>query len=316
MPWLTATRRKIVPVSGQDKGVSNPLKWDFSKAGILAGIYLQIRGSLTGTITAPNALGKASIIRNVRVFHNSSGDIHLFSGPQYHYLIRDYLEHYIDPVPGADARSAVAAGAYNLDMWIPLAVSAIDPRGLINLQDEGVTLSLSVEFETDAMIATGITAHTCTVTPHLELFTLPKDEKDRPAFNVLHSIMSETKSIAAAGDFDYPWPLGNAYLQLMHGAGMAQSPADAWSKVILRAQQTDRMYEYVPASADMEYSRFHGRARLLGTLALDFLGSDGLGCYGGDRDLIYSNIVSDLKTTITATGATSLHCVRRMLVAA
>lgn len=315
MSWMTATRRKLVPDKSQAKTVSNPLKWDFSKADVLAGVYLEIRGTITGTLSSLNALGKASIIREVRLFHNSSGDIIKLSGAQYHYLIRPFMEDYKDPVPSSDARSAVATGGYILDMWLPCALSALDPRGLINLQDEGVTVTLTVEFEADANIATGITAHTATVIPHLELFSLPKATEDRPAFNVIQQIMGESKAIAAAGDFNYPWPLGNAYLQLVHGCGIGVAGADTWSKAILRAQNTDRMYEYVPHSADLDYARFHGVARLGGVVAFDFLGSDGLGVYGGDRDVIYSNIVSDLKTVITATQADTLHSVRRMLVA-
>ena len=315
MPFIGATRRKFVPLPAQSKGATSPLKWDITKAGVLGGIYLAIRGTVTGTVTVPNAFGMASIVRGVRVFHNASGDIDNFTGPQYDYIIRDHIEDYKDPVPANTGRNAVTATTFILDKYIPLAVSAIDQRGLINLQDEGVTVSLTVEFETDSVVATGATV-AATVTPYLELFTLPRDPKDQPAFSVIHQIMAETRAISGAGEVDYAWPLGNAYIALYHCAGYAQVPAESWSKVIVRAQQTDRMYEYDPQSADLEYSRWHGRARLLGVIPVDFAGSEGLGMYGGDRDFVYSQLVSDLRTTITCTGATTFTAIRRMLVAA
>lgn len=76
------------------------------------------------------------------------------------------------------------------------------------------------------------------------------------------------------------------------------------------------MYEYDPQLADLEFGRWHGRSRIPGTIPIDFLGSDGLGAYGGDRDLIFSNLVSDLRTVVTFTGAATFTAIRRMLVAA
>jgi hypothetical protein len=80
--------------------------------------------------------------------------------------------------------------------------------------------------------------------------------------------------------------------------------------------QTDRLYEYDTKSADLEFCRWHGRARLAGVIPVDLSGSDGLGMYGGDRDVVvFSNLVSDIKSVITATAAGTLHSVRRQLVA-
>ena len=69
-PFQTATRRKFVPYPTKSKGLESPLKFELSKAGILGALYLVIRGSLTGTLSALNPLGKASIIRQVRGFLN------------------------------------------------------------------------------------------------------------------------------------------------------------------------------------------------------------------------------------------------------
>lgn len=315
MPFQTATRRKFVPVPSKDKGTSNPLKFEITPSGILAGIWLAIRGNIAGTLSNPNALGKASIIRQVRGFVNTGVDLFQFSGPGYHYLLRNHIEDYKDPVPSSDGRSAVAAGDYNLDMFIPIALSAIDQRGLLNLQSDELVLTVHVEFEADANIATGITGHTCTVTPYLEIFTMPPDREDRPPFNTVQQIIEETRVVSAAGDVPYKWPTGNAYLQLLLGLGFGVSGADDWSKIIVKAQQTDRMYEYDPKGLDLEYGRWHGAARIVGTIPLDFVGSDGLGLYGGDRDLIFAQLATDLMAIITATASGTLYAMRRQLVA-
>lgn len=315
MSFQTATRRKFVPVPSKDKGSSSPVKFEITPSGILGGLYLAIRGSLAGTMSSPNPLGKASIIRQVRAFVNTGIDLIQISGPGYHYHLREHIEDYKDPVPASDARSAVAIGAYNLDMYLPVALSAIDQRGLLNLQSDKLVLTVHVEFEADANIGTGITGHTCTVTPHLEIFSMPPEDSDKPAFNTVQEIIEETRVVAGSGDLEYKFPTGNAYLQLMLGLGFGVSGSDGWSKVIIKAAQTDNMYTYTPTGLDLEYGRFHGKARLAGTIPLDFVGSDGLGLYGGDRDVFFSSLVTDLLAVITATGAGTLTAIRRQLVA-
>lgn len=316
MPFQTATRRKFVPEPSKDKGASNPLKFEITPSGILGGIYISIRGNLAGAVvTGLNPLGKSAIIRQVRAFVSTGVDLVQLSGPGYHYHLREHIEDYKDPVPQSDARSVLAAGNYNLDMYIPIAMSAIDQRGLINLQSEELVLTIHVEFEADANLASDITGHTCTVTPYLEIFSMPPAQEDRPPFNTVQEIIEETRVISGAGDYPYKWPTGNAYLQLLFGFGFAVSGSDDWSKVIIKASQTDRLYEYSPISLDLEYGRWHGKARLPGTIPLDFVGSDGLGLYGGDRDVFFSSLVTDLISIITTTGAGTLYAIRRQLVA-
>ncbi len=315
MSFETATRHKIVPLVPQSiSATARVLKWTMDKAGYMAGIYLPIIGSLTGTLTAPNALGKACIVKGVRLQVNSQLDLIVLNGVQYHYMLRDYIETFGDPVPQSDAKSAVAAGAYNLSMFLPIALNARDRYGLFPLQNEKTTVTLSVEIDADANIATGITAHTCTISPKLEIFTVPPDPKDQLQPELVQSIIGEPQTITAAGDVEYIWPRGNTIFSMIHAAGIGAAGADAWSKAILRAQQNDVIYEMDPLLADYWFSRFHGRARVAGVIPWDLIGSSGLGRYSSARDSIYTQAITSLKTVFTFTGATTLHSVRAELV--
>src|SRR5215831_15280750 len=121
------TRRKVLPLTGAvtrpvGGGTFGPLT--LPKTGLLARLYLALRGNIAGTLTVPNALGMASMISRVRVVANSGLDIFNVSGSGYNYLLRNALEsEYIDPVGQSTATTAVAAGAFNLDMVIPIAVN-------------------------------------------------------------------------------------------------------------------------------------------------------------------------------------------------
>jgi hypothetical protein len=49
-------------------------------------------------------------------------------------------------------------------------------------------------------------------------------------------------------------------------------------------------------------------------MPLDMVASSGLGYYGSLRDVFNSALVTDVESVITATGAGTLHTVRRQIV--
>lgn len=314
MAFQDSTRRKFIPLTTQTKGTTNPLSWDIPKTGLLAGIFLNITGTVTGTLSAPNALGMASIVRRVRVITNGGIDLINISGAGYHYLLRDNIEDYKDPAPHATARNAVTATTFNLDMFLPIALNSRDPIGLFMLQNEQTLVQLQVEFEADTTVATGATV-AATVAPVAEVFTVPVDNKDWPPLNVVQQILEDTRAIAATGDYDYSWPRGNTYVQVLHGYGIGASPAENWTRSRLMVNQSEILADYVPGTMNIEFTRTHGRARLVGTIENDFIGSSGLGTFGSSRDLLYSALVTELMTRLTASATGTLYTVRRQLVA-
>jgi hypothetical protein len=317
MSFEENTRRKEVLLDPWTSAAAGggKTKWVLDHSGILAGIRLSIKGTLGGTLTAPNPLGYAAILKWLRFYLSTNVDLAGFSGAGYHYLIRDFLGDYKDPVPAANARSAVAAGNYNISVALPVTMNLRDRVGLVLLQTEKVQLNLHVDLEADANVATGITSHSCTIQPSLIFFTVPPDVKDRPLFNTVHSWMEETLQIAAAGNFPYPWPIGNTILGMFHGVGIGVSGADHWSEARIRAQQNDCIEEYLPETADLAFQETHGRARLPGVIPMDQLGASGLGSYGSARDSLVTLNMTSLKSIIKATQAETLYSIRRELVA-
>jgi hypothetical protein len=64
----------------------------------------------------------------------------------------------------------------------------------------------------------------------------------------------------------------------------------------------------------MEFNRFHGRARILGVIPFDLVGSSGLGNFGSVRDVLYSQLITDLDSVINFAAAGTLYTIRRQLV--
>ena len=322
MAFQDATRRKFLPLSTQAKGTSNPLTWQIPKTGLFAGLYLTIRGAVVdnGSFANPNPMGLASIVRRVRLITNAGIDLVSISGVGYSYLLRNFLEDYRDPVPNNNGTSAVNAvsapgQAFNLDMYIPAVLNSRDPVGLFMLQNEQTLVQLQVEFEADAAVASDVTV-SATVTPYVEIFTVPQRTEDWPRLDVVQQIVEDTQAVTAVGELDYYWPRGNTYVQVLHGYGIGASASDDWSRAQLIVNQSDVLNEYTPAAADIEYSKTHGVARPAGVLPFDLLGTSGLGAFGSARDLFYSGLVTDLFSRITISAQPgTLYTVRRQLIA-
>lgn len=315
MPFETATRRKIVQLSDLNKpSGGGSVSVQLPRTGLLARVFLAIRGNVAGTLTAPNALGFASILKRVRLQANSGIDIINVSGAGYHYLLRQLQELESDTTPQSNARSAVTAAPFNLDMVLPVALNQRDALGLIMLQSEQTVLTLYVDFETDSTVATGGTV-TATVTPYLELFSVPAVATDWPPLNIVHQILEDQQSIAASGDFTYSWPRGNRYLQLAHGLGIGASSSDNFTRVKLRLNQSEYLQDSDVKYLDVERAFSTLTQRLTGTIIFDLIGSSGLGTYDKARDSIDSSLLTDLSSVITASGPGTLYTVRRQLVA-
>jgi hypothetical protein len=312
------TRRKILPLTSQitrpvGGGTFGPLT--LPKTGLLARMFLALRGTVAGALTTPNALGLSAAINRTRVQANSGIDIFNVSGPGYAYLVRNVLEsEYIDPLGQTNGTSAVVAGAFTLDEMIPLALNMRDTTGLIMLQNEQTIVNTYIDWLADASLATGATVTLTTGDLFLEVFTVPPDPKDWPPLNIVHQTLEDQQQVAAAGDFPYYWPRGNTYLMIMHGAGIGAAGADNFSKFAVRVNQSDYLQSTPVDYLDMEFRLQKGRARPAGAIFVDLLASSGLGCYGLTRDMFNSALVTDLASVITATGALTLFTVRRQLV--
>lgn len=310
------TRQKMVPLPVLTRPVGGGLTTqELPKTGFLARIFLQISGSVAGTLSAPNALGFSSIIKRVKLTTNSGIDIFNMSGAGYGYLLQPWLElgeHFASSNQN-QFNTAVTATTFKLNMVIPVMLNRHDPVGMILLQNEQLQVILSVEWEADATVATGATV-TGTATPVLEFFTVPSDKDDYPPLNVVHQIIEDQISFGSTGDQIYNAPRGNTYLQMIMGYGINVSAADNWSRAIMRINQSDILYDFSPAMQNALYDFGGGYNRILGSILFDFLGSDGLGNYGTARDFVNSALLTDFQTVLTLTATGTLFVVRRMLL--
>lgn len=313
------TRRKVVQLPTMTRptggGVVSQV---LPKTGLLSKIYLAISLTISGSLSGLNALGVASAISRIRLTANSGLDLYNVSGPGNAYLLSELLNTELGsgPILGTtlnQGRSAVSAATFKLDTVIPLSVNDRDPIGLLMLQNESTVLQLSVEFPADTAVATGATV-TGTVKPYLELFTVPVLPEDWPPLDIVQQILEDQQSVAATGQYVYPWPRGNTYLQVAHGLGIGASGSDSFTQVGVRVNQSEWLQNTDTSFLDDEHQWLRGRARPGGGIYFDLMGTSGLGNFGSTRDLFNSGLVTDLSTVITASATGTLYTVRRQLV--
>lgn len=313
----TRLRRKRYPTLTRAVG-GGVQRFQLDQVGVLSRIYLKIAGSIAGTLSAPNAGGMASVVRQVRVAANTGLDIINLSGIGYHWLVRDFIDLFsADPTPEATARNAVTATTFDVSMVIPISLNNREQIGDILLQNRDTQLTVEVDFEADATVATGATV-TATVVPTVEYFEVPNDPKAFPDVTTVHRIIEESKAIGGAGDDTYRVPEGGVL------TGLYQlCVGSTWTRAILRAQSGNILEDHVPESMEQVYNAIHGRGAALTGGAItgrnvrvlwDFLGSDGLGAYGSVRDVFDTARLTALESIVSIAGASTLRTVRRELV--
>lgn len=312
-----ATRRYLLPLPAQTKGAgvgAGVYTWELPPSAILARIWLMCTGLIAG-VTVPNALGQASIIRRARLTANSGQDLFNTSGAGYHYLIRQFTGLNRDPFPGSTSRAAVAGGAHDVSMLLECQINPRDPLGLIMLQNRQTVLTLSVDMETDATV-TGAGTYTATIRPWLELYSVPQKPEDYPNFGVVNVILEDTQAVGGAMDFIYEWQRGGTYYGVFHGFGIGAAPADSWTQARVRTNQSNYIEDVTPLLKSAEFAWNHpgGVVRNLGLIPFDWLGSSGLNYFGVARDMLNSQVITNIETVLTTTGAGTLYTVRKMLV--
>jgi hypothetical protein len=311
--FVGSTRRKLLKLGAVAKGTTNPLTFQIPQTGYLSKIYLSITGAVAGTLSAQNALGFSSVVRRIRLQANNGISLMDLSGPGYHFLLRDHIDAYGDPVPWANGRTAITATTFDVSMVLPVMINSRDTLGAVNLQNEETVVTLQVDFEDDAVVATGATV-TATVQPTIEIFTIPERQEDRLSLRTIHQILEDARVISGAGQLDYALPRGNTYLYAGHMIGAGVSGSDLWTTADLVVNQSDTLEAFTVQSQRLQFGTSHGRDRLLGTVHYDFAGTSGLGMFSSLRDAINSQAVTEFLSRLNITGAVTLRTLRRQLV--
>lgn len=316
MAFIDNTRLKFTQLAPMTKAAGGgTVIQELPKNGILAYILVPVTFSIAGTLSAPNAFGKASVINRITLRVNAGHAIFDVSGAGYHWLVRDMLEtHLQDFGVYTNAREAVIVSTNErLDFFIPVAMNMRDETGLLLLQNEQTIVTLSITYEADAVVATGATV-TATATPVLAYFEVPNREEDLPNLRVVHQIIEDQTQIAATGQFIHNPPRDAVITGLYY-------LTPTWTQVQTIIQQSNTIEDWTPNSHQQRYMLTNGRNVVLaGAISgndrrfmQDWAGTDGLGEFWTMRDVLDTGRLTNFFNRFTFTATGTMLAVRRQV---
>ena len=318
---VTRLKYKTLPAMNKAAGGGNTTVVELNPTGLLRGIYLRITVVETGVPDAANALGICSAIREVRVRTNGSVDLFQCTGAGYVYGINEVINSGKQVGMTAtqnQGASAVAAGTFELDMYIPIAMNWRDPWGMYLLQNREVTVTVEVSWEADTTVTGGATATlTGTCTPIMEYYEVPADDRlYRPYLNYIHQFTETSQVISGAGDVTNQVITGDIFLSIIYGAYWAQSAADSFSRFQELVGASDSWRDFTSALiVNAVHSMEFGRVRRAGTIIRSYMASAGFGNLSEtDRDMFNTFGQTSVQHILTLTGAGTLRKVYEKLI--
>lgn len=329
MAFLNATRqnkRKIKTIAFES---GNRVSYDLPATGLLANLYVRVKGTLTITNGTGGATLKAAqqsrpfgLLDRIQLTANSGTDIVNASG--FGLFLRNLMTDNAYPdIPAANTvegetgnpvyqfASAAGANTVEFSLKIPVVNNDRDLAGLIMLQNRETLMTLTLDFANPTNLFTLTGTATVDFSGNAEItmeyFSVPADEKDYPDLSIVHTILEDKVDIDGTGDVQYTVPRGNIYMRMIHRAILNDAPAgyDDIDRLTLQYNQSEQPYMIDAHDVFVQQRERYKRDLPKGVLAWDFSyqGQAGL---GGARDLVNSRAITDFLSIVRVASAATL----------
>lgn len=293
--------------TGSGASLGDTVQFDVPKINLLSRIRLLVTGNVKASHTSattftPAPFAPFNLIRRVSVDLNNGFSPFILSGEEvYMYnMIRDNAETMKRAESGRNkvvmGTKAAAGGANNAMSFmidLPLSLNDRDPVGLVVSQNQETTITVTVDFATDAKILadnpTGFTfdATNLKVEPLVESFTIPPVAEAFPDISVLKLTQASRENINGAGSHYVSLPCGYTYRKMIfyitdeNGKGVADS--DLIGNIELVLNQADIPYRLSATHLAKINHEMFGMTLPQGMYAFDF-SYQGISNLGGARD--------------------------------
>lgn len=328
MSFINATRqnrRKVGQLkfeNGQRVGL------DLPRTGLLASLYIRVKGTLTVTPGTGTAVYKTenynkpfALLDRIRLTANSGTEIinvtgtglairNMISEGSVMDLLGSVLQSGVSNSPVYQFATASGANNVEFSIKVPVAVNERDPLGLILLQNGETLMTAGIDWANVANLFTltgnaGVTfAGDAHVT--MEYYSVPINKEDYPDLSLAHTILEDKTDIDSTGVKAYTVPRGNIYQRMIHRVLLNGSPAgfDDIDKLRLVYNQSESPYELEAHDMYAIQRDRYRRDLPQGSFVHDF-SYQGIAGLGGNRDLINSKAITDFQSEIViGSGAT------------
>jgi hypothetical protein len=329
---MTRQNFQMLPAVAGSEGAT--ISIDIPRTKLLAKIYLLVEATLNGVHAASTDMTLApfapyTLIRSARVKMNNGFSPFQISGKGlYMYNLANLHSDQIPVVTGAantgSSRSRTVCGvatdasgdggADNTVRFLaelPLMLNDRDPIGLILAQNAETLINVEIDLGqvTDLVpTAAGFTTtlSNITVTPMTTTFTVPSDLNALPDLSVLKLVHEFEQSIAGSGQQMVKLQVGNTYRKLFiwieDAAGAGVADAAITGNFELLFNQADIPYAISPKVLAGINQQVYGKVLPQGLWVFDW-SYNGFAGYGGSRDLIDTERLSEFWFRFNAAGA-------------
>jgi len=319
---MALTRPQLIDVATRTRpvGGGKPDPVELPNSGYVALILARLSGAVTGTLSAPNDFGMASILNNIYCAANSVGRIFEMSGQAYHWLYRPqfgvgYYDLFDGNIAAYNANAAVTATNYDISFVLPFQFNQTHPAGLFLTKNKETIVTLETDFLADASVATGATV-TGTLRVGVLFYSVPAGgEENQPsrATKELHTVEESRQAISATGQIPVKLPPAWWYLRTHHGLnfGIAReaAAADQFDAIYYRTDQSRDHVRLHPTLMELHRATNFGNQRKWGTITLDWIGFTGLGMLGNAQFIFPSGDAAQVELTLNYTATGTLYSV-------
>ena len=304
--FAAATRQNFHMLPSQTTTqLGTTMQFTYPKSRLLSKTFLKVEGTVKYTdASAPvmndNAYG---IFRRVALSLNNGFDPFVVSGKELAAInsVRMNPGVIYDELIKCITNEGEKKISFSFMLELENTLNQRDASSLILLQNESTQVTLSVDITSDITdMLTGrtnnCTLESVTVTPCILTYTIPNFSEGFPDLSVIKLVHSRTETLANAGQHILKLETGRIYRKIVlrtfdNNGSMSNNAINGNIEMLYNTADT-------PQSIDAEMLRMKnasdfGYKFLDGTYVFDFSGYSGFSNYGGTRDFVDTERLSE-----------------------
>lgn len=333
--FSVSTRQHMQPIPSVAGAAGATVAFQIPKVRLTSKVRVMVEATLTAihanqTSYTPAPFAPFTLIRRVNVdvqsgfqpFKVSGEELYLYS------LMRDnaFILQRQDSGRGKVVQGITASSGQGTDNRIrfvfdlPLTLNDRDPVGLILTQNQETTVSVTIDLADAAALHSGASGFTfnlsnISITPMVESFGIPTAQDARPDLSVIKLVQSTKQVISGSGEQTVKLPVGTTYRKLIfyvedNNGGVSDD--DLNGNIELLFNQADTPYKVNPKILAAYNHEQFGHVLPQGVYAFDF-SYQGIANYGGSRDVIDTERLTEFWLRFNASNAGNVTCVYELL---
>lgn len=312
--FAQATRQNLHMLPSKTlTNLGESVQFNYPKARLLGKTFVKVDVSLGSAVnkTFANELKPYEIIRRISLSLNNGFEPFVINGRDLALLNMVRMNE----TTKLGATSTDANGNYSFMIELENTLNQRDASSLILLQNEATQVTLSVDLATSVEnIVTGATFTSCKITPMLQTWTIPNYTDAFPDLSVIKLTKSRTETISGSGEHVVKLDVGTIYRKLVFYVTDKQGNGiDLDTNIELIYNTAD-----TPISIDAKMLRFKNTSDFgfefpKGMYVFDMSGYAGFSGYGGSRDFIDTERLSEFWARFSTSGECKVTVIQENL---